>query len=61
MEGDMDPAIIARIEAVSKDGSIRCEQALAIARELGVPARDVGDVLDRTGVRIISCQLGCFP
>lgn len=44
----------------AKDGKINCVQALAIARLLKVPPKDVGKAIDGLGIRICNCQLGCF-
>ena len=44
----------------SKDGDINCAQALAIARKLGIPPKEVGAVIDELGIKIHNCQLGCF-
>jgi hypothetical protein len=43
-----------------KDMRITCPVALAIAKELGVSPAKVGEALDRIGVKVTSCQLGCF-
>jgi hypothetical protein len=50
-----------RIEGTAVDGKIRCAEALAIARDLKVPPKQVGDTLNGMNVKIINCQLGCFP
>ena len=42
------------------DGKITCEAAWALAEELGVEKAEVGRAADDAGIRIISCQLGCF-
>ncbi len=43
------------------DGTISCEEALSIAKDLGIPAKDVGSKLNEMDIKINSCQLGCFP
>ena len=43
------------------DGQLPCAVAFRIARELGVSLREIGETTDSLGVRIINCQLGCFP
>ena len=55
----MNP-IETEIVKAAKDGKINCAQALAIARELKVPPKDVGKAIDGLGIRISNCQLGCF-
>ncbi len=48
------------IVKASARGEISCRKALLLAENMGVPPRMVGDAADRAGVKIISCQLGCF-
>jgi len=50
-------------EAIMKktvDGKLSCSAARKIAEDLGVPYSDVGAAADELGVKIKSCQLGCF-
>ena len=49
------------IYAVSKGGVILCSQALAIAANLGITPKKVGDKLNDMNIKIVACQLGCFP
>jgi hypothetical protein len=44
----------------SKDGDINCTQALAIAKKLKIPPKEVGAKIDELGIKIHNCQLGCF-
>ncbi|MBU4032906.1 MAG: hypothetical protein KKH41_00245 [Candidatus Thermoplasmatota archaeon] len=55
----MNP-IETEILKVARNGKIDCARALAIAKELKVPPRDVGKAIDGLGIRICNCQLGCF-
>jgi len=50
-----------RIDSVTRDGRITCTDSLAIARDLDIPSKDVGAELNEMGIKIVSCQLGCFP
>jgi hypothetical protein len=53
----------ATIEAVrdrAHDGRISCARLRATAEELGVAYREAGSAADREGVRVVSCDLGCF-
>lgn len=43
-----------------KDGYVACLLAWRIADELGVSRLAVGAMVDKLGVRITDCQLGCF-
>jgi len=40
---------------------IDCEKALALASRVGRPPRDIGKLCNAHGIRIVACQLGCFP
>ena len=42
------------------EGRISCEAAWQIAQELGMEKQEVGKAADDLGLRIHSCQLGCF-
>jgi LAO/AO transport system kinase len=50
-----------RITGTAVDGRIQCAQALAIAKDMRIPPGRVGEMLNQMDVRIIKCQLGCFP
>ena len=43
------------------DGRLPCAVAFKIAKELEVSTREIGEAANKLGVRIASCQLGCFP
>jgi len=42
------------------DSRIQCGLARRIAEDLNVPYREVGDVANGLGIKIVSCELGCF-
>ena len=52
--------LIERVVAEAVNGKISCARARALANELGVPSRVVGHAAGMGGVRIGSCELGCF-
>ena len=43
------------------DGKLPCAVAFKIAKQLKVAPRQVGDKANELNIRIVSCQLGCFP
>ena len=43
------------------DDQLPCPAAFKIAKELKVSLREVGETADKLGIKISSCQLGCFP
>ncbi len=48
------------IKERAADGRISCEDAWRIANELGMPKQEFVKTADELGVKIFSCQLGCF-
>lgn len=48
------------VREAAPGGRLPCARALQLARELGVSPARVGEVADELGVKIVSCQLGCF-
>lgn len=48
------------VRAAMKDGYVPCPAAWRVAKDLGVSRLDVGVMIDKLGVRVINCQLGCF-
>ena len=50
-----------KVKALSKSGQISCKQALKLAEEEGISSRDLGDLLNEIKVKVMGCQLGCFP
>ncbi len=37
-----------------------CESAHKIAKENSIPLKEIGDYCTKDGIKIASCQLGCF-
>ncbi|MBI5076055.1 MAG: hypothetical protein HZB62_12925 [Nitrospirae bacterium] len=44
----------------SADGKLLCSVARKIAEDLKIPYREVGNAANDLGIRIKSCELGCF-
>jgi len=42
------------------DGRISCKEAWQVAEETGTEYSEVGAACNELGIRIYSCQLGCF-
>jgi hypothetical protein len=51
----------ARIRDRVVEGGLPCATVWDIAHELAMKRIDVARAAERLGVRIIQCQLGCFP
>ena len=56
----MNRTLQEEVEASLADGYLPCAVALKIARKFEVAPKEVGDVANKLGIRIINCQLGCF-
>ena len=50
-----------KIKASLVNGRLPCAAAFKIARQLNVTTKEIGEACNRLGVKISSCQLGCFP
>jgi hypothetical protein len=48
------------VKAAVEDGYLPCPAGWRIAVDAGVSRLDVGAIIDKLGVRITACQLGCF-
>ena len=48
------------VKQKASDGEISCSAAHKIATSLGVPAEEVGFVIDYFEIRIVKCQLGLY-
>ena len=48
--------------ATAHDGkkTLPCAKAFALAERHGISVKEIGEICDRHGVKIIHCQLGCF-
>ena len=42
------------------NGKLPCPVAFKIAKEMKVAPKDVGEACNKLGLKIASCQLGCF-
>jgi hypothetical protein len=60
-ESTTDTAALEKAVTDALSGSyLSCPSALSIAKNLKIPARQVGDTTDNLGLRVVNCQLGCF-
>jgi hypothetical protein len=50
----------AAVRAAAKDGYVTCPSGWKVANEAGVSHLDVGAMIDKLGVRVTECQIGCF-
>ncbi len=62
--GNLSAEALAKLEAAVKaaaqEAGVPCPTAWRVAKDEGVSRLDVGVAIDRLGIRVIHCQLGCF-
>jgi len=58
---DTNRTLEEELKASLVDGKLPCAVAFKIAGKLGVTPRQVGDTANKLNIKIVSCQLGCFP
>ncbi len=46
--------------AANADGRLSCGQAWAVAEQLQVPRKVIGEAANQLKIKIKACQLGCF-
>ncbi len=50
-----------KLAEASHDGEITCAECMVVGEELGVSVNGFAQILTDMDIRIIKCQLGCFP
>jgi hypothetical protein len=58
---DKQRRLAEEVKASLVEGKLPCPVAFKIARKLKVTPRQVGDEANRLDIKIMNCQLGCFP
>jgi len=44
----------------AKDKKLPCKLAFKISEEHNIPLKEIGNMANELGIKIIECQLGCF-
>jgi hypothetical protein len=57
----MNRTLEEELEAFLVDGKLPCALAFKIAKKLKVTPRQVGETANKLNIKIVNCQLGCFP
>ena len=57
----MDAEFEEKITSSLVDNQLPCPTAFKIAKDFKVSLQEVGETTDKLGIKISSCQLGCFP
>jgi hypothetical protein len=50
----------AKIRLAAPQGKIACAAAFRLAEELSISTQEMGKLLNKLGIKIKLCQLGCF-
>ncbi|MBN1538776.1 MAG: hypothetical protein JW939_01425 [Candidatus Thermoplasmatota archaeon] len=50
-----------RFREMARNGRITCRDCMIIADELQIPTNEIATTLTEMHIKIIKCQLGCFP
>ncbi len=50
-----------KIRASQVNGKLPCSKAFQISKEFKVAPKEIGEICNRLGIKVSSCQLGCFP
>lgn len=62
--GGLTSEVLAKLEtavtSALKDGYVSCPVGWKIARDLDISRLDVGAMIDKLGIRVTDCSLGCF-
>jgi len=61
MSGFDKNAVIKKIKSQARENKISCKQAMKIAEELQISTKELGSILNEEKIKIVHCQLGCFP
>ena len=54
--GQMETALVGE----ARDGRIPCATVFRVASAHGVPVAEAGRAVQRLGIKVTGCQLGCF-
>ena len=56
----MEDKLKQALKEIATDGRITCEDVWQFADDNGITKSEMGKACDDLGIRINSCQLGCF-
>lgn len=52
--------LIAKLQEKCPNGKISCTEAREMAEKMDITLKDMGKLCDQAGIKIFSCELGCF-
>ena len=56
-----DEKVRKRFMEVATNGRITCKQCFMVAGEFGLEKKEIASTLTEMDIKIVGCQLGCFP
>jgi hypothetical protein len=56
----MDTNLEAKIKSALINDRLPCPAAFQIAKDLNIDIKEVGEAVDKLGIRVNDCQLGLF-
>jgi len=56
----MEVKLEARIKSSLINGRLPCPAAFLIAKDLNLDLKEVGEAIDKLGIKVNDCQLGLF-
>ncbi len=57
---ELTQAVVERSRERNGRKTLTCAEAFQLAAELGVKTVEIGRICNQHGIRLCSCQLGCF-
>ena len=57
----VNETVAERIKGSLVNGRLPCAVAFRLGEELGVSLKEISDLANRLKIKIVNCQLGCFP
>lgn len=61
MKEDVTNRIKDAATEIDGQGKLPCKKAFQLAEELNLSLKELGDICNAEDIKIIRCQLGCFP
>lgn len=55
-----DKELEKEILKIAKGSKITCKEATDLALRVGIPTQEMGRLLDKCKIKLVSCQMGCF-
>lgn len=60
IEEQITEGLVRAVETMARDGRITCARLRKLSEDRGVPYRVAGAAADSVGIKVHSCELGCF-